>query len=590
MININTNFNESFNAKATSKVNLCSSFIINSHYELLTTPNNTIMIGPRGSGKTTLLRMLDVEVLNIWDKDIAQKYRNKVTYSGVFVPTDRFWKTQYERISSRFQNNKKAQNLLAASFVYHILECLAQVISYRSNRTIVKKNNFLNVNISKEEESELVEYLSSYWKVKPKIPSLRGLVIATSMKKQEISSIIASLNNEKDIQDYDIINDSLVGILEVSIQTVNQYFMETDGKWAFLFDELELAPEVFIQPLIDAMRGGPQNIIFKLALSPYHKGVSITNNSFSGMNKQDLTFINLSGVRDDGYTFAKELSNNIFMKYGLFDDMENYFESDSSINREDDFKDLIEKDPSFLEYAQKQDLNILNYNQLDDNRRSVFRRIQFNIHLRNYYLKSENLKASRRRPSSYYTGFKNICLILEYNPRMLVGIMSMFANIARKNGIIKEHEQLTSLKSYALSFQSLLSTIAVESTGNEFPTLFSIIDKIGKYLSDQIHGKKFNPDPKGTIVFKNDYNSNYITAIGLALNAGALIIEKSNIDSFHDIDDIKNSRCRLSYLFAPEYRLLLNSQRAVDLIDILNHAQIEIVDPSGITYTQQELF
>ncbi|EGQ9189876.1 hypothetical protein F7J78_19255, partial [Vibrio cholerae] len=127
MDNLAINFNESFNAKATSKVNLCSNFIVNSHYDLLTTPNNTIMIGPRGSGKTTLLRMLDVETLDMWDKDISSNYRNKISYSGVFVPTDRFWKTQYERISTKFKSNESAQKLLRASFVYHILECLAQV-------------------------------------------------------------------------------------------------------------------------------------------------------------------------------------------------------------------------------------------------------------------------------------------------------------------------------------------------------------------------------------------------------------------------------------------------------------------------------
>ncbi|NOJ12925.1 hypothetical protein [Vibrio splendidus] len=590
MNDLTINFNESFNAKSTSKVNLCSDFIVNSHYDLLTTPNNTIMIGPRGSGKTTLLRMLDVEVLEIWDKEVADKYREKISYSGVFIPTDRFWKTQYERISSRFKNNTEVQKLLGASFIYHILECLAQVVSYRANSTLNKKNNYLDINISKNEESELVELLSSYWKVEPKIPSLRGLIIATSIKKQEISTIIASLNEESDIENLNIVQDSLIGILEVSIQTINQYFNQGDGKWAFLFDELELAPEVFIQPLIHAMRGGPQNIIFKLALSPYHKGITITKDSFSGMNKQDLTFINLSGVRDDGFNFSKELSENIFKKYQLFNPIDSYFETELTINRDEEFNALIKKDKTFYEYSSRNKLNIAKYEGLDENRRSVFRRIQFNIHLRNYYLKDDNLKSSRKRPSSYYTGFNNICTMLEHNPRMLVGIMSIFASIARKSGVIKEHEQLSNIKNYAMSFKSLLSTIAVESSGNEFVTLFDIIEKIGSYLSNEIHGKDFNPDPKGSITFKNEYNENYISAIGLALNAGALIIEKSAIDSFHDIDDIKNSRCRLSYLFAPEYRLLLNAQRPVDLISILNHSQIDIVDPTGFRYTQTELF
>lgn len=590
MNDLRINFNESFNAKATSKFNLCADFIVNSHYDLLTTPNNTIMIGPRGSGKTTLLRMLDVEVLEIWDKDVAQDYRNKISYSGVFIPTDRFWKTQYERISTKFKNNADIQKLLSAAFIYHILECMAQIINYRANSTLNKTNKYNHVDISKQEESQLVELLADYWKVTPKIPSLRGLVIATSIKKQEISSFIASLKPEQDLGDIDIIDHSLVGILEVSVQTVNQFFNENDGKWAFLFDELELAPEVFIQPLINAMRGGPQNIIFKLALSPYHKGVSITKDSFSGMNKQDLTFINLSGVRDEGLIFARELSQNIFNKYGLTNEIDTYFESDSSIDRNLDFNELIRKDKSFYKYVSKNKLNISDYEKLDENKQAFYRRIQFNFHLRNYYLKDENIKSSRRRASYYYTGFRKICAMLEYNPRMLVGSMNIFASIARKSGVIKEHEQLDNIKNYSNSFKSLLSTIAVESSNNEFITLFDIIDKIGTYLKEEIHGDEFNSDPRGSIIFKNEFNSNYITAIGLALNAGALIIEKNGVDSFHDIDDIMNERCRLSYLFAPEYRLLLNAQRPVDLIDILNHSKIEIVDPSGIRYTQRELF
>nr|WP_305817664.1 hypothetical protein [Photobacterium leiognathi] len=76
----------------------------------------------------------------------------------------------------------------------------------------------------------------------------------------------------------------------------------------------------------------------------------------------------------------------------------------------------------------------------------------------------------------------------------------------------------------------------------------------------------------------------------MALNAGALIIEKQGVDSFHDINNIMKENCRLSYLFAAEYRILLNSQRPVDLIDVLNKSHIEIIDPSGVIYTQKELF
>nr|WP_024593873.1 hypothetical protein [Pseudoalteromonas sp. TB13] len=589
MINENINFNDSFNAKATSKVNLVSSFISNAYYELLSSPNNSIMIGPRGSGKTTLLRMLDAEALDIWDKPHANAYREKISFSGVFVPTDRFWKTQYERFSKKYSQSNIFIKYLESTFLYHTLECLLQVVCYRTNRNICKKNNFRHISLSKFDEAELVQNLSHFWEVDSKIPSLRGLLIATSLKKQKISTFL-SKGDDSEVADFKIIDGHLLSILEHSILVINEYLGEGDGKWAFLFDELELAPEELIQPLITAMRGGPQNIIFKLALSPYHQGVNITKDAFSGMNAEDLSIINLSGVRKDGFNFAKKLSENIFRKNNLNNDIESYFESSNKVNREKDLNSLMNKDESFKSYILRNELLFDNYEDLDSSKRDVYRRIQFNVHLRNYYMKNQDTKASRKAPPSYYIGFNNICSMLEYNPRMLVGIMNAFAAIAKENGKIKSNEQLESIKKYSLSFKSLLSTIAIDSTGNMFPTLFDIIDKIAKYFQYEIYSHDFNPDPVGSIKLNSKDYLNYIKAIGLALNSGALIIEKEKLDSFHEIDNIKNSRFRLSYLFAADYKLLLNNQRPIDLIKILNNTHIDVIDPSGKLVSQKELF
>ena len=75
---------ESFNAKSTTTKELTNTFISNMYFESLSCPNNTILIGPRGSGKTTLMRMLEVESLELWDKDVANYFRENIGFSGVF--------------------------------------------------------------------------------------------------------------------------------------------------------------------------------------------------------------------------------------------------------------------------------------------------------------------------------------------------------------------------------------------------------------------------------------------------------------------------------------------------------------------------
>ncbi|KPM80270.1 MULTISPECIES: ORC-CDC6 family AAA ATPase [unclassified Pseudoalteromonas] len=566
------NFNKSFNAKSTSKQNLTESFIPNGHFDRLTSPNHTIMIGPRGSGKTTLLRMCELEALDIWSGTKSDKYRSRIDFTGVFIPTDRFWKAQYDLFREKFKEDALLKKLLLSSFTYHILECFSNTLIYRTLMIKDKKSYFRHINLSKHDEVEMVEQLSCLWCVETKIPSLRGLAIALALKKHEISSFLSSSDGTKQSNKVPKFADSnIISLLDASIQIVNIYFADSDGKWAFLFDELELAPDSFVQPLIDNMRGGPQNLILKLALSPYHKDVSITHNSYSSMHKQDLSFINLSGVREDGLEFAKTLTNNIFKKQNLTNPINSYFET-IDIDRDKEFSELCERDQSFYNYCQKQGILGKSYADLTQNQQAAFRRIQFNVHLRNYY------KRPRKRASHYYTGFENICKLLDYNPRMLVGVMSIFSSIAKVEGIIKVHRQLKCIDDYYQSFKALLNTIAVDSNEKNFKSLYDVITKIASFFEQQIHGQVFSPDPRGTITFDHEFNANYMEAIGLALNAGALVIEKNDTDSFHDTNALTSSRCRLSYIFSPKFKLLTNVQPPIDLDEILHKREIRVFD------------
>lgn len=569
---------ESFNARTLTNRELCDSFIINEYFQELGSSNNTIMVGPRGSGKTTLMRMLQVETLNIWNAPPSKKIKELVTFSGVFIPTDRLWKSQFDRMKNVFSENKKIEAIAVSIFIYHILEKLVATLNYRCK---INGNEFRASSLSKLDESELVSELSTLWKVHPRIVSLRSLGITIAHKKKEISDFFT-----KDINACTtptIIEGEISTILESSISIINSFLDEDGEKWCFLFDELELAPEEIIQPLVNSMRGGPADIILKLSLSPYHRNLYVTGSSESSMKGQDLSLINLTGTSDKtGLEFSKKLCGNIFKRNGLNNPIEEYFLIPNEVQEKKIFEELSKKDRSFSNYLSKNKIVVDEMGDyVEKNKRPTIRKIKFVAYLRNYYLK-EHRRASRKTQPESYAGFEKLCQAMEYNPRMLIGIMNKLIKKAGNDNKISISAQLKCLSETYESFKSLLCTIAIESERDNMHTINDLIETIAKRFQKEITGKDFIPEPKGTITFKKDENEGYVDAIGFALNAGALIIDKDMGNALFNKQDIKNARCRLSYLFSHQFGLLTSKGRIIELCDILDEANvssIKVIDP-----------
>ncbi|PHX05155.1 hypothetical protein [Vibrio splendidus] len=589
MNNYIPSINESINAKNTSIRDLCSGFIVNEYYERLASSSNTILVGPRGSGKTTLMRMLEVRSLEHWDSEEASLFRSKVSFSGVFIPTDRLWKKQYDNAKRNVSNHEDSL-VLSSQFIYHILEQLIQTVSFRTSRTVKLEHNFRHAVLEKQDEAELVSCLAAQWHVKPHINSLKGLIVSIALKKSEVSNYINETNLKSTKQEIPkVVQGEISQVLSTSITIINTYLNENGEKWTFLFDELELAPDEIIQPLIDCMRGGHQDIILKLALSPYHKGINITNSPESSMKNQDLSYIDLTDMSEkEGLKFAKSLCTTMLINKGIFSNIESCFISPEDINIDQVFQDLYQKDPSFCQYLESKGFIGVNYSDAEKITQSQFRKVKFITYLRELRRSESGKKKARRRPADYYAGFENICRSTEFNPRMLIGIMNMFIPIIKDRQRVTISEQISALQSYFESFRSLLSTIAVDSSDGKINNIYDLVDKIALYFNNEIYGDKFNSQPKGVIVLNKDTPPELAEAIGLALNAGAMISTQNSDSKGGNLTDESISSCRISYLFSHNYGLLLTQQDPISLNRIINSDAIRVVRTS--TYTDDRQF
>lgn len=588
MNKITSNIHESFNAKNLTIKRLCESFITNDHFHRLAGPDHSIMIGPRGSGKTTLMKMLQVEALAEWSSQEASQYRSKITYSGVFIPTDRLWKKQYENLSKKYSDNDNKLRALDSIFVFHVLEQLVNVVEIRSNR--LKPSLFKEVVISKNNEVDMVSELSSIWNVKPKIKTLKSLKIEIASSKYKLSNyMIENTENDSKVTDFSFFNiKNMVGLLELSVKIINTYFQQNDDKWCFLFDELELAPENIVQPLIDALRGGPDNIIFKLSLSPYHSDIKITDNSNSPMDKQDYTFINLSNVKDDvGLIFSKKLCQKIFNYNNFSGDVEELFSEPKKKNSKIVFEELSEKDSTFSEYLIQSKIDLNKFDEYrENNKRTTIRKIQFVAHLRNEFLGKTSKLRSRRRAIDYYSGFKKICKALEYNPRMLISMSNLITESfvsSKKKEKISIDEQISALEEVYNSYIALLNTIPIDVEG--YNTLYSLMDGLAKEISFYVKGDRFYPEPYGYFEFTDEPNTDLRKAVGYALNAGAFIIDDSDRGANANIGSLDGVSFRLSYIFSHKYGLMMNKTRKIDFMKVLKGDKVS----DNLSITQMNL-
>ena len=576
---------DSFNAKNLNSAQIAKTFVPPKQFNELIERKSSILVGPRGSGKTTLMRMLEMETLKNWNNEVSRKFKNKIDFIGVFVPTDRIWRDQIEVLEKESSSDEIKKFISNALFSSHILTrlCAAFIDRLRVDNSYNLKN-FKSISLPPSSESELVESLALYWAVNPIRPTMKSLYDAVIRRWGESTTLMSRLSSMErgEANDFmtslgDSWHTNFRVLSENSIRLFSNHCDSSDERWAFLFDELELAPDIIISDLVELARGASGKILYKLSLAPYIPHINIAGNMFSAMPGNDFQPIQLWYERKNTelYEFFNQLVRQMLIENGLDEvDLEKVIDTPENITHNELFSKMWDVDTSLRELLKRKKISKDISRLSEDKRSSVIRKIAPIVKVREAHLKANKdgrlvYKTLNRYPD-YYGGVKSLAAILEGNPRWIIGVMSpLIKKYAETGEKIKLNDQVFEINKTCQRYISLLKVIPCRFIPNQEPTgVNKLIDRIGNFFQKSIHMDKIELDNKNCFVIQKNIPEDIQVSLGAALNAGALVYLSGTSSKFA-LNTLEDRVFRLSYLLAPKYKLPLSIHSSGKLTEVL---------------------
>ncbi len=574
-----------YNARSIPSSEVARSFIPpERHFMRLLSRNHTLILGPRGSGKTTLLKMLTVRALRGWGHPRAPEYISHIGFNGAFIPADVAWGRQIDALEGLGLNARRTE----AAFVLHTLRALVHAMRQSTELGRSDHPNFLNhlaADLSAEAEEHFVGAAAAALEVTPTLRTLLGLELT-------LESRLNSINQGQDVGAVSV--DSFASSVSLLVSTFNALSENEDRRWALLFDELEIAPSRIKQALLSGIRSIDERLIIKLAMAPFMEDAGFELSPTSPQALHDYQTVELSYPnKDDAAEFTSALVENTFARLGSpIDSLSEVFEEPDEIRGygrradgrrrrrgiPDEFLSLVEKDTSFRSYVDKKGIFSPDYVYSEENLARDVRKVLPIVKARDYYLsRFDNGRVTTlrsRKAHLLYVGYPSILELTEGNPRAiltLIGPLIQEWRDDRQEGAIPSAMQAQAIRRVELLLTSLLQVIPLDLGGFEpGKGLLDFVDRIGRTFEHRLLREPFAADYVGTFVLDDNVTDTAVTAVGRALNAGALV-HVPFADSSHDalLRGLRGQRFRLSYALAPRYRLLLTLGERISLSKLL---------------------
>jgi hypothetical protein len=550
--------------------------------------------------------MLTLPALTNWDVNRYQDVIPRADFVGIFIPADRGWHAQLHDAAPADEKHESAAITIGrVAFTTHVLTSFVQTLRDLSLLEGSQSSPLVNRPpvLKGTEEIAFVEEVARVWRLSPPLRSLGGLSIALRARLVELGSLRDTVRRSADPESVLIAGAPYADLnfrdcISHAVETHSVLTGDRDSSWAFLFDEFEVAPSHIQRDVLNSLRGEFDNrILYKIALAPYNENFMRNVSDISASPGHDFRVIDLwYPDKARGYEFAEQLVTRLLEEQGIqADSLRRVFgpsefgfpEGDDTRPYGEDgkvleaFVRLAKSDPSFRSHLASKKIDLTRIAEMSEAERAEkVRKLRSIVITRDYFLRSdkdlpERLKGRSRKIKTLYTGFPTILALCEGNPRLLIGITTPLirrlkhfraANASRS---IDKPSQAAQIKLAANSFRSMLKTIPYEgSEGGRPNSLLKLLDDIGEYFHRKCVLEDFSPQPPLSFIVDSTVNNKTLSAIGRALNAGAIVyVPDPGADPI--LSSLRGKRFRLCYLLAAYHKLPIMLNTAVSLSTIL---------------------
>ncbi len=583
----------SFNARFLTVDALADGFIPSDDFDTVSKPAHTVILGPRGSGKTCLLKMLQPAALAAWKGDEGAQYREAVKFIGVYIPTDVSWREQSKNLGSSFDDQSHSEILERAALTYHVLYALVgTLLDCVENKGA---REFAKLQISFDTERELVGAMAKRWKLEPAAPTLQSLKNSLGAKSMDVwvyarQEILLGPSGRsarfaaKTEMAFDFLHEILW-----AIEITNDAAKVRDQRWALLFDELEIAPDWLLDALIRSLRSIDQRVLLKLSLSPFY-AVRSFDNVLAPRPGHDFDLIRLwYGYKKDARSFCERMFRSLLEKNKITDkdlykilgysplkggkpNSAGAYSVGSSHHKL--LMEAYNKDASFHAYCEDNKVDLNKIGELTESTRaSLIRKIIPTLIVRTAYRSYPHLMPKggkrtfrSRKKADIYGGVDTFFELIEGNPRWLIGITNELIPEIRKHGRVPVGTQFDRITEAAIRFLAILNTHPLcDGFSKGEKSLADALGEIAKKIHDSVVTGDFKSEPYGGFIVDKNTSPKIFSALGAAINAGAIISTSDDISEPFVYKHLIGKSFRMTYLLSPFYGIPVRIGRSFPL-------------------------
>lgn len=591
-----------FNARDLAPGQVASNFLAPPIFEGLLSKVNTILEGPRGSGKTTLLRMLTPEAFSLWRESTPGK---DIEFIGVFVPADVRWAKQLTVRTDRLTSALAKDALLHAMFSVALNLALVETIQSCGNlhARFGQTHPAIFFSLDRKTETQVVEALAFVWSLDVPLKSFNGIRLALRKRQHELSAAAAQLADGRPLLEVQAerpyITSTWLDNLVTAVESVNDALGRPDQIWAILLDELEIVPQALLQTIVDALRSTSNRLRFKLALSPTGSDLIPHDQPGSSSGFEDYRPVKLwyerkNDARDfASKLFASSLARMLNSPIGeaelpqvlgpswtrAIDDLDS---DDPQVHvghpdtpqmqrkRIGAFKLLYDRDESFRQLLDGKGIDPNNPSDRDASPEGtlvrkitqlVFHRVQ---ELQSYTFAAGAKQRGGARNQRAYLGYPNLIDLTEGNPRWVITLAESVVAEHRSSGypISSSSVQSNAVREFVQQMVAKLTVYPTKSSSSSRRwTPYDFVKALGHSISSQLFEGSFKTDPAMSFVVDQAAIDQFGDYIRTAIDLGALVIMRRGglapLASAESAQTLVNSRVRITYRLAPEFRLPL---------------------------------